>query len=92
MTKMLSEWFGKTPPPVDPFPDWVGTLQGAEFESYFLKLMSEHHSEGIDLSVKCAEQAKHPELKGLCAKMTDEERAERKQMRDMACAWFQTCS
>ena len=92
MTKMLSEWFEKNPPPVDPFPVWVGTLEGFEFERNFLEVMSKHHSEGIDLSAKCAEQAKHPELKGLCAKMRDEERAERKRMHELACTWFEACS
>ena len=92
MTKMLSEWYGKKPPPVDPFPDWVGTLEGAEFERNFLEAMSKHHSEGIDLAVKCVEQAKHAELKGLCGKMRDEQRAERKQMNEFACAWFRACS
>jgi uncharacterized protein (DUF305 family) len=92
MTKMLSGWFRKDPPPVDPFPVWVGTLEGAEFERNFLEVMSKHHSEGVDLSAKCAEQAKHPELKGLCTKMRDEQRVERKRMHELACAWFQACS
>lgn len=92
MTRMLSEWYGKNPPPVDPFPEWLGTLQGAEFERNFPDALSKHHSEGIDLSAKCAEQSKRPELTELCKKMRDEERAERKQMNEFACAWFQTCS
>ena len=91
MTKMLSEWYGKNPPPVDTFPDWLGTLEGAEFERNFLDAMSKHHSEGIDLSVMCADQSKRPELKALCIKMRDEERAERKHMGEFACAWFQRC-
>ena len=92
MTKMLSEWYGKNPPPVDPFPDWVGTLEGAEFERNFLDAMSKHHSEGIDLSAKCAEQSKRPELKALCTTIRDEERSERKRMNELACSWFRACS
>ena len=90
-TRMLFDWYGKSPPPVDSVPDWLGTLEGLEFERNFLDAMSKHHSEGIDPSAKCADQSKRPQLKALCTKMRDEQRAERKQMSEFACAWFQQC-
>ncbi len=92
MTKMLSDWYGKAPPPIDPFPDWVGTLEGSEFEKNFLSAMTQHHSEGIDMSAKCAREVKHAELMALCGKMTDEQRAERKRMQGFSCLWFGACS
>ena len=92
MTNMYSEWFGKTTTPVDSFPDWVGSLEGSEFERNFLKSMNSQYDEGIDLSAKCAERANRAQLKQLCTRMRDEQRVERKKVRDLACAWFKECA
>lgn len=92
MTKMYSDWFGKAPTPVDSFPDWVGTLEGSEFERNFLKSMNSQYDEGVDLSAKCAERANRGALKQLCTRMRDEQRAERKKVRDLACTWFNECA
>lgn len=92
MSRMFSEWSGKTPPPVDSFPDWVGTLEGSEFERNFLKVMEGQYDEGIELSVKCAERANRSELRQLCTKMRDEQRIERRRIRELSCAWLQECA
>jgi uncharacterized protein (DUF305 family) len=91
MISMLKQWYNEDPPSPDLYPLWLGGLNGSEFESNFLKQMSEHHSEGIEMSAKCAADGTHVELKQLCARMQEEQKSEQKRLKQYSCEWFQKC-
>jgi hypothetical protein len=85
MVSMLKQWYNEDPPSPDLYPLWLGGLNGSKFESNFLKQMSEHHSEEIEMSAKCAAIGTHVELKQLCARMQEEQRSEQKRLRQYSC-------
>jgi uncharacterized protein (DUF305 family) len=91
MTSMLRDWYKEEPPAPDLYPLWLAGLNGGEFESNFIKEMSEHHSDGIEMSSKCAAEATHVGLKQLCTRMVEEQKSEQKRLIQYGCEWFQKC-
>ena len=91
MANWLAAWYQQGPPRRDPYPLWLSGLKRTEYEDNFLRQMIEHHSHGIEHAQACASDARHPELKGFCQKLTEELRTERKQMEDWMCQWFKHC-
>ena len=92
MRMWLSNWYQKELPKPEPYPLWLGTLKGEEFEREFLKEYLEHHEEGIEQTAKCASKAVHPELRELCARINPSQKKTSAQLKGWRCQWFKDCS
>jgi uncharacterized protein (DUF305 family) len=78
-------------PRPEPYPLWLASLKGQEFEREFLKEYLEQHDEGIEQTARCASKAVHSELRELCARINPLQRKTAKQLRSWRCEWFKQC-
>jgi uncharacterized protein (DUF305 family) len=91
MRSWLQDWYQTELPRGDPYPLWVGSLKGQEFEREFLKEYLEHHDEGVEQTAKCASKAVHPELRELCARINPAQKKTGEQLKRWRCEWFKDC-
>ncbi len=92
MRAWLSTWYQTDLPRPEPYPLWLASLNGPEFEREFLKEYLEHHDEGVEQTATCASKAVHPELRELCARINPAQRKTEAQLKRWRCQWFGDCS
>lgn len=91
MRSWLKDWYNRELPKPDPYPLWLGSLKGEEFEQEFFKEYLAQHDEGIEQTAKCASEAAHPELRELCARINPLQKKTDAQLRAWRCQWFKEC-
>jgi uncharacterized protein (DUF305 family) len=91
MTNWLQDWYSEELPSTDPYPLWLGTLKGQEFEKEFLKKYSAHHAETIKPMIECSQKATHAELRALCARVGPRQQQDVQELRKWRCDWFKEC-
>ena len=92
MRKWLKDWYNEELPRPDPYPLWLASLKGDEFEREFLKEYLAQHDEGVKQTAKCASKAVHPELRELCARINPLQKKTGTQLKAWRCQWFKDCS
>ena len=91
LRRWLSDWSGKELPRADPYPLWLASLKGQDFEREFFKEYLEDHDEGIEQTGKCASMATHVELREFCGRINPAQKKTDKQLRAWRCDWFKDC-
>jgi uncharacterized protein (DUF305 family) len=91
MRNWLKSWYRKELPSPDPYPLWLGSLKGQEFEREFFREYLAQHAEGIEQTAKCAKKAMHPELRELCGRINPLQKKRDQQLRAWRCQWFKEC-
>lgn len=91
MNNWMKQWYNEELSAGEPWPLWLGSLKGAEFEREFLKEYSAHHEEAVKPTTECAQKAVHPELRELCARIAPRQKEDVQQLRKWRCEWFKEC-
>lgn len=92
MRRWLKDWYKRELPRPDPYPLWLGSLKGEEFEREFFKEYLAQHDEGIKQTAKCASKAVHSELRELCGRINPLQKKTGEQLKTWRCQWFKDCS
>lgn len=91
MRSWLQQWYQTDLPRPDPFPLWLGSLKGQQFEKEFFKEYLDLHNEGIAQTRKCETKAQHSELRELCARINPLQQRTSEQLKMWRCEWFKAC-
>ena len=89
----LSNWFQASAPSggQTALPLGLASADGAQFESIFLKLVTQEDEEEIRTFHGCMEKSSHRELVNLCVMLTRARSIEIQLMRSQLCLWHDNC-
>lgn len=93
MQSWLQDWYGITyEPQIDRKTqrqiDELASLTGEEFEIAFMTMMIQHHAMAVTMGLDCLQQAYHPEMLNMCAKMIGDQGNEIALMRIWLEQWY----
>lgn len=69
----------------------LASLNGAEFEKAFMKMIVPHHQVAIEEASVCLVRAYHGQLLNLCHDMVKMQAGEIRTQRDWLCKWYEIC-
>jgi uncharacterized protein (DUF305 family) len=93
MQAWLKNWYGWTHEPrldskTQKQIEELSRLTGAEFEIAYMTMMIKHHSMAAMMAVDCLNQAYHPDMLNMCAKMLCDQGNEIAQLRLWLMQWY----
>lgn len=88
----LKGWYGEDLPKGDPFPLWLASLEGEQFEREFFKAYLARHAEAMEETRKCSANATRQELRELCSRVNPAQKKTAEQLQRWKCSWYKECS
>jgi len=96
MQTWLLQWYGVThEPEMTPGDERqmenLASLDGAEFEIAFMRMLIRHHAIAVVRAADCVHKAAHEELIALCAQMVEVQLNEIRLLHEWLCQWYDIC-
>lgn len=93
MQAWLQAWYGDTETPSLTHKarrqvEHLSRLTGAEFEKAYMAILIEHHSMAVKMALGCLNEAYHPDMLNMCAKMMAMQGDEIMQLRLWLMQWY----
>ena len=97
MQTWLQDWYGvQHEPTMDPRGERqlekLASLNGADFEIEFMRMMIRHHAIAVVRAANCVRRAEHEELIAMCHNMMEAQLEEIHTMQTWLCQWYEICN